>query len=54
MCHVFLCKAFRLNLFSLEEQTSITPINQKLHRDFLVDDVISHDLPFSFVEYEKN
>jgi len=53
MRHVFLCKAFRLNLFSLEEQTSITPINQKFHCDLLADAIISHDLPFSFVEYEK-
>jgi len=53
MRHVFLCKAFRLNLFSLEEQTSITPINQKSHRGLLTDAIISHDLPFSFVEYEK-
>lgn len=51
--HVFICKSFQLSLLSLEESSSLTPINQNTHRELLGEAIIAHDLPFSFVEYEK-
>jgi hypothetical protein len=49
--HVFLCKFFKLNLLSLERPP--IPFNQKTHRELLAEAIIAHDLPFSFVEYDK-
>lgn len=51
--HVFICKSSQLSLLSLEESSSLTPINQNTHRELLGEAIIAHDLPFSSVEYEK-
>jgi len=31
----------------------MTEINQKIHRSLLAEVIVAHDLPFSFVEFDK-
>jgi len=52
-CHVCCCKTILSNLNSLEKPFSMTEINQKIHRSLLAEVIVAHDLPFSFVEFDK-
>jgi len=53
MRHVISCKIILLKLNSLEQPFSMTEINQKTHRSLPAEAIVAHDLPFSFVEYDK-
>jgi len=53
MRHVVSCKIILSKLNSLEQPFSMTEINQKTHRSLLAEAIVAHDLPFSFVEYDK-
>jgi len=51
--HVRCCKTILSKRNSFEKPFSMTETNQKTHRSLLAEAIVDHDLPFSFVEYDK-
>lgn len=53
MCHVISCKIILSKLNSLEQPFNMTETNQKTNHSLLAEAIVVHDLPYSFVEYDK-